>query len=802
MKVGLRTALAHCCRFNERGLLHWPTDDWANDPDHRDDMFIHKLKDGTYRPCTLFGDMSPEALTVEGLRAMGESVKAKLFTSTAWSDNDKGAFDAGMTLIKGWAAIQPTAANTATADPPIGRLTWQGLSAYAAGSGASKAAIVLFVASVQKLFNLVRELFPRSRALDASAASSWILNAESIDTFFENCIFHSGAPIWLLQGGAIRSAASVTPMNGLADTPARDEFDAVIMATPGLSDDMKKSLKACVAKLLDTNVVTPEQNLEAAKDLIMGALSSPLQELNSGNAETAAKVVREVNTAYGEANESGYLNVLNMLIRLIYNLYRYRNDTALAALPAEDEKHFNVMYSMHRLLTKVTGSTITPIVTSLSVVATVFTPAAAAAPGVTPTPTLAQRIIAKPATDEIIAFVDSIYDVASRAATYVTFNTGGVIQQVTVSVGGKTYARTRFTSLLPIDPSVGIVAVHPAKPEFTDPVLRAANALNGAMPRDHVHAHPGGPAAMFGAFPPHHGGGGGGRGGGHGGGFGHHAQHEGRHPPPFASKHHEHYHDEDEHGGDERPAQRQRGGFFGAPAYIRQDGTQVDNWDEVAPRPTNAGPHYGYEGAPQQGRYASAYGRRVGPIDEYGRMLTDSQEQERLGRRHREMAAEHSLDGDMSDNFAERYDYVLADSDPITRAAKLAFLASPIYRGLLENLLEKDIVFPFGFLLYRPFITHNMATAILTKKGAETGETLIGHADFQLGDDVARKMHYGHYTMYLKSIVYRQDKCVALCAAPYAPILTNLLFSCSVFLAQNIYCQARLSRCALPRVQP
>ena len=55
------------------------------------------------------------------------------------------------------------------------------------------------------------------------------------------------------------------------------------------------------------------------------------------------------------------------------------------------------------------------------------------------------------------------------------------------------------------------------------------------------------------------------------------------------------------------------------------------------------------------------------------------------------------------------------------------------------------------------------------------------------------RRHYGHYTMYLKSIVYRQDKCVALCAAPYAPILTNLLFSCSVFLAQNIYCQNYVS---------
>ena len=26
VKVSLRMALAHCCRFNERGLLHWPTD--------------------------------------------------------------------------------------------------------------------------------------------------------------------------------------------------------------------------------------------------------------------------------------------------------------------------------------------------------------------------------------------------------------------------------------------------------------------------------------------------------------------------------------------------------------------------------------------------------------------------------------------------------------------------------------------------------------------------------------------------------------------------------------------------------
>ena len=38
-----------------------------------------------------------------------------------------------------------------------------------------------------------------------------------------------------------------------------------------------------------------------------------------------------------------------------------------------------------------------------------------------------------------------------------------------------------------------------------------------------------------------------------------------------------------------------------------------------------------------------------------------------------------------------------------------------------------------------------------------TGETLIGHADFQLADNVVQKMHLGNFTMYLKSIVYQQQ---------------------------------------------
>jgi hypothetical protein len=778
VKIGLRAALAHCCRFNERGLLHWPTDDWANDPDHRDDMFIHKLKDGTYRPCTLFGDMSPEALTVEGLRAMGESFKAKFMLGL--DSNDVSNFSAGLAFCKKVAAEpwDPTYIGKLAGAPgatgwdaehdmpswsdsfgtyPVGYLTYGGLKVYEKGTTATtgtttnKSIITNFLAVVDKMAAAFKSLFPRSRALDASAASSWIYKAKAEDAFFENCIFHSGAPVWLVTS---RRTNPIT-VNGPADLEkavSSTDFDGAINGL-GFSDEMTTSLKAAYTLINDTSIDDLERNLDAFKTMVLGALSSSLQELNSGNNETASRLVRVINTMIGEipdikaataassaavaarfpgAGSAGSsFKLLEVLLRLVLNMFKYRQ--AIKDVPTDQEMHFNAMYGMHRVLSKVTGDSLDPIVKSLYSVAHFFNVIAddvntkstadaklkAAVVYFEPSaPAGSAPGTAKP---DVISFVDGKFNaVTSVAGALVNVSNAPSSTGAYLGPTVKGYTRTRFTSIVDIaDPKLGFVGIHPNAPaEYSAAVRHGANALNGT--------HPGGPAAMFGAFPPHHGGGGG-RGGGHGGGFGHHAQHEGRHPPPFASKHHEHYHDEEEHGHDERPAQRQRGGFFGAPAYIRQDGTHVDNWDEVAPRPGNTGPHYGYEGAPPpQGRYAPAYGRRVGPIDEYGRMLTGEQEQERLGRRHREMAAEHSLDGDMSDNFADRYDYVLADSDPITRAAKLAFLASPIYRGMLENMIEKDIVFPFGFLLYRPFITHNMATAILTKKGAETGETLIG----------------------------------------------------------------------------
>lgn len=60
-----------------------------------------------------------------------------------------------------------------------------------------------------------------------------------------------------------------------------------------------------------------------------------------------------------------------------------------------------------------------------------------------------------------------------------------------------------------------------------------------------------------------------------------------------------------------------------------------------------------------------------------------------------------------------------------------------------------------GHIIFRPFQTYRMASAILAKGGSELGATYHGHHDFMLSDDILRKVHVGHYTFYSKSVVKR-----------------------------------------------
>jgi len=61
-----------------------------------------------------------------------------------------------------------------------------------------------------------------------------------------------------------------------------------------------------------------------------------------------------------------------------------------------------------------------------------------------------------------------------------------------------------------------------------------------------------------------------------------------------------------------------------------------------------------------------------------------------------------------------------------------------------------------------------MSSAILMKSGYETGATFVGHSDFELGDDVISKLHYGNFTFYSKAVVTNPK---------------------NIIIAENVFCQ-------------
>jgi len=77
------------------------------------------------------------------------------------------------------------------------------------------------------------------------------------------------------------------------------------------------------------------------------------------------------------------------------------------------------------------------------------------------------------------------------------------------------------------------------------------------------------------------------------------------------------------------------------------------------------------------------------------------------------------------------------------------------------------LILPHKMLIFRPRQSYRMGTAILLKGGEELGQTLHGHHDFQLTDDVIHKTHIGHYTFYSKSVV-REPK--------------------NMYIAEDVYC--------------
>ena len=109
---------------------------------------------------------------------------------------------------------------------------------------------------------------------------------------------------------------------------------------------------------------------------------------------------------------------------------------------------------------------------------------------------------------------------------------------------------------------------------------------------------------------------------------------------------------------------------------------------------------------------------------------------------------------DRSLEFQTRLPAVAAANMTQNDMFKCMFCHCKLTKTTLDKFAEYDILVPVGFMITRPFIRYDMCSGILAKSGADLGQTFMGHADFQLSDDIIHKVHVGHYTFYSKSIVH------------------------------------------------
>jgi hypothetical protein len=98
-----------------------------------------------------------------------------------------------------------------------------------------------------------------------------------------------------------------------------------------------------------------------------------------------------------------------------------------------------------------------------------------------------------------------------------------------------------------------------------------------------------------------------------------------------------------------------------------------------------------------------------------------------------------------------------AISSVLERAVAIAFIGNTVTEQTLTQFVTTGCALPFNIIYARPYQSYNMASAACFKRGANTGETLIGHLDFQLIDDTVEKIHNGILSVYSKSVVHNKD---------------------------------------------
>ena len=91
--------------------------------------------------------------------------------------------------------------------------------------------------------------------------------------------------------------------------------------------------------------------------------------------------------------------------------------------------------------------------------------------------------------------------------------------------------------------------------------------------------------------------------------------------------------------------------------------------------------------------------------------------------------------------------YAKGKSKPVERFFHELLLKLPVTQQTLCMFAESDLVVPFNFILFRPRMTYRMSSGVCLKTGSSTGETLVGHADFQV-----RFRHFVHVLFFLPHV--------------------------------------------------
>jgi hypothetical protein len=92
--------------------------------------------------------------------------------------------------------------------------------------------------------------------------------------------------------------------------------------------------------------------------------------------------------------------------------------------------------------------------------------------------------------------------------------------------------------------------------------------------------------------------------------------------------------------------------------------------------------------------------------------------------------------------------------DCVSKWLAYVFLMTQVSKEGLKTLYDADCVVPVSFLVFRPHMNYRMAMGIKVLAGSQTGNLMVGHRDFQLGNNPKTKVFFGHYTLESVPVVH------------------------------------------------